>query len=122
MSTTPGATTKPRHKGRRPKHVPQRMCVACRDRSSKRALTRVVRTPEGPVLVDPTGKLNGRGAYLCDKPSCWDRAVRTDVLASALKTTMTTETAETLRRFAAEMPMSNNPTPVTAQEDTSTNE
>jgi uncharacterized protein len=74
------------------------------------------------VVIDPTGKLNGRGAYLCDKPTCWDRAVRTGVLANALKTTINTETAETLRRFAAEMPTSTNPTTATAQEDTRTDE
>jgi predicted RNA-binding protein YlxR (DUF448 family) len=52
-------------KGLRPKHVPRRTCVACRETDAKRQLIRLVRTPEGTVEVDPTGKRNGRGAYLC---------------------------------------------------------
>lgn len=70
------------------KHVPVRMCVVCREHSGKRTLARVVRTAEG-VVVDPTGKMNGRGAYLCDKASCWQRALTSDVLARALRTTLT---------------------------------
>jgi len=42
----------------------------------KRQLTRVVRTPDSGVLIDPTGKRNGRGAYLCDQAACWDKAIR----------------------------------------------
>jgi predicted RNA-binding protein YlxR (DUF448 family) len=70
------------------KHVPVRMCAVCREHSGKRTLTRVVRTAEG-VVVDPTGKMNGRGAYLCDKASCWQRALTSDVLARALRATLT---------------------------------
>ncbi len=70
----------------RPKHVPQRTCVACRDKNAKRTLTRIVRTPDGRIEIDPTGKRNGRGAYLCTQASCWNRALTTPVLARALKT------------------------------------
>jgi predicted RNA-binding protein YlxR (DUF448 family) len=53
------------------KHVPLRMCVACRKRRPKGELLRVVLT-EGGFLLDPTGKLPGRGAYVCpDSPDCW---------------------------------------------------
>lgn len=72
----------------RRKHVPQRTCVVCRETGDKRSLTRLVQTPEG-VMVDPTGKMNGRGAYLCESPTCWEQAVRTDVLDRALRTTLT---------------------------------
>ncbi len=96
---------KKRHKGPRPKHVPQRMCIVCRERSSKREFTRVVRTPDGSVLVDPTGKMNGRGAYLCDRPACWERAIGTNLLAHSLKTELSAESAATLRRHAAELPV-----------------
>jgi predicted RNA-binding protein YlxR (DUF448 family) len=100
------ATVKPNvntrgKKGPRPKHVPQRMCVACRERSAKRTLVRIVRTPEGAVEIDPTGKRNGRGAYLCDDPACWDRALRSGILANALKTTIDPATVEMLRGHAA---------------------
>jgi predicted RNA-binding protein YlxR (DUF448 family) len=60
---------------RRQKHVPQRMCVVCRQRYDKRRLTRVVNTAEDGVIVDLSGKRNGRGAYLCDQVACWDKAI-----------------------------------------------
>jgi predicted RNA-binding protein YlxR (DUF448 family) len=104
MTAAANAPQGQRRKGPRPKHVPQRMCIACRDRSSKRTLTRVVRTPEGPVVVDPTGKLNGRGAYLCDSRRCWDRAISTNILANALKTEIDIDTAAELRRHAQGLP------------------
>lgn len=76
----------------RRKHVPQRTCFVCREKRDKRQLTRLVRTPEGPVLVDPTGKQNGRGAYLCDDPACWDKLLHNGrLLNQALKTAVTTE-------------------------------
>ena len=51
----------------KPKKVPMRMCVGCREMKEKRELIRIVRTPEGETLMDPTGKKSGRGAYLCWK-------------------------------------------------------
>lgn len=76
----------------RPKHVPQRTCFVCREKRDKRQLTRLVRTPEGNVLVDPTGKQNGRGAYLCDQISCWDKVLGNGrLLNQALKTTVTAD-------------------------------
>jgi hypothetical protein len=80
----------------KPKHVPVRTCVVCRDQAGKRALTRVVRTGDG-LVVDPSGKLSGRGAYLCDRESCWETAVKTDILAKALRTPLTDDDRERLR-------------------------
>ncbi len=80
---------KSRKTPKRRKHIPQRTCVVCRTTAEKRALTRLVRTPDDGVHVDPTGKRSGRGAYLCDNPDCWDRALTSDVLAKALRTTLT---------------------------------
>lgn len=60
----------------RRKHSPQRSCIVCRRQVDKRQLTRVVRTLESGVVIDPTGKRNGRGAYLCDQPACWEKATR----------------------------------------------
>lgn len=65
--------------GRQParhRHIPQRSCVVCRRQVDKRQLTRIVRTPDSGVVIDPTGKRNGRGAYLCDQVACWDKVVR----------------------------------------------
>lgn len=91
-------------KGPRPKHVPQRMCVSCRDHAAKRGLVRIVRTPAGTVQIDPTGKLNGRGAYLCDRPACWERALKTQALARALNTELGPEALDALRNYAAALP------------------
>jgi uncharacterized protein len=70
----------------RKKHIPLRTCIVCHERKDKRQLVRIVRTTAGGVLVDPTGKRNGRGAYLCDKPRCWDQALKSKVLDRALNT------------------------------------
>ena len=75
---------------RRPKHVPQRTCIVCREKFDKRRLTRILRTPDEGVVVDLTGKRNGRGAYLCDQVSCWDIALeKTQLLNQALMTEVT---------------------------------
>lgn len=73
----------------RRKHVPQRTCVVCRRTLDKRALVRIVNHPEAGVIVDPTGKQNGRGAYLCTAAACWEQALSTDVLARALRASLT---------------------------------
>ena len=68
----------------RVKRMPQRTCVGCRQVLAKRTLVRLVRGPEG-VRVDPTGKANGRGAYLHNQRSCWERALKGDALENALR-------------------------------------
>jgi predicted RNA-binding protein YlxR (DUF448 family) len=72
-------------KGPRPKHIPQRLCVACRRADAKRGLMRIVRDAEGHVALDPTGKRAGRGAYLCHDTACWDQALRRHGLERALR-------------------------------------
>lgn len=52
------------------KRQPVRMCAGCNERKPKKELIRVVRTPDGEILIDRTGKKSGRGAYLCDDPAC----------------------------------------------------
>ena len=81
----------------RTKHIPVRTCVVCRQKSGKRALVRIVRTADG-IQVDRTGKMNGRGAYVCDRESCWERVVQSDVLAQALRTQITHEDRERLQQ------------------------
>src|SRR5215204_1299981 len=87
-------------KGPRPKHVPQRTCVACRTTGAKRGLVRVVRTASGNVEVDETGKKPGRGAYLCRTKECWNRALKGKVLEYALKTAITSEDKAALQAYA----------------------
>lgn len=59
--------------------------MVCRTVQSKRDLVRLVRTPEGQLVVDKTGKQNGRGAYLCRQRSCWEAALTGRQLSKALK-------------------------------------
>ena len=87
----------------RRKHIPHRTCVVCRTVDAKRALTRLVRTPDAGVQIDPTGKLPGRGAYLCDNPACWRRAAHDDVLGRALRTRLTDEEREKIAAYAARL-------------------
>lgn len=68
---------------KRMKHIPQRTCVGCREVLAKRSLMRIVRTPEG-VQLDASGKKNGRGAYIHNKRTCWEKALK-GPLAHALK-------------------------------------
>ena len=88
----------------RKRHTPQRTCVECRTTRSKRELVRIVRLAEGGVTVDETGKKSGRGAYLCRRRTCWDRALSCGRMGYALKTTLTAEENEALRAFAGSLP------------------
>jgi uncharacterized protein len=98
IANTPRSRGKAR-KGPRPKHVPVRTCAICREQGAKRGLTRVVRMPDGSVAIDPSGRLNGRGAYICDKPGCWERAASTDALAKALNVDLSQTFRDELRHF-----------------------
>ena len=65
--------------------IPQRQCMGCRERKPKRELIRVVRTPEGQVCLDFSGKMNGRGAYLCPNAQCLQKALRSKALDRSLE-------------------------------------
>ena len=69
---------------------PQRTCVVCHDKRDKRLLVRLVKTADG-LKVDLTGKMDGRGAYLCDRASCWDQAIHGSALGKALRATLSDE-------------------------------
>ena len=69
----------------RRRHVPLRTCIACRQSRDKRELIRLVRTPEGELVIDETGKRNGRGAYLCRQQTCWETALQGNQVSRALK-------------------------------------
>ena len=90
---------------KRPKHIPQRTCVGCRTVLPKRSLIRLVRQAEG-VQVDPTGKLAGRGAYLHNTRSCWEKGLK-GPLAHALKMNLTPDDLERLRQFIQTLPEDN---------------
>jgi predicted RNA-binding protein YlxR (DUF448 family) len=80
------------------KHIPQRVCVGCREVLAKRALVRVVRGPDG-VKLDFTGKASGRGAYVHTRRACWEHALR-GPLAHALKTELAATDRENLEAYA----------------------
>jgi predicted RNA-binding protein YlxR (DUF448 family) len=92
-------TTKKR-RGPRPKHVPQRTCIACGEKDAKRDYVRIVRTPEGTVEIDTTGKRNGRGAYLCRTRRCWERALETRAIERHLKVIVDEAKQAELRHYA----------------------
>ncbi len=97
----------PGHKGPRPKHVPLRTCVICRNESGKRELVRVVHTAGEGVRVDPSGKLPGRGAYLCKSRACWQNPGLVPRLNAALKTRMTETDVAALQAYASTVPEGN---------------
>jgi predicted RNA-binding protein YlxR (DUF448 family) len=68
-----------------PRKQHQRSCIGCRTTAEKNALLRIVRTPTGEVVCDPTGRMSGRGAYLCAEPRCFERVRKGHLLDRALK-------------------------------------
>ncbi|MBE6658562.1 MAG: YlxR family protein [Ruminococcaceae bacterium] len=67
------------------KKMPERKCVGCNERKPKNELVRVLRTPEGEIQIDRTGKKSGRGAYLCRSTACFAKAVKARRLQTALE-------------------------------------
>ncbi len=68
------------------KKIPQRQCMGCRERKAKRDLIRIVRGTDGNVSVDFSGKVNGRGAYICPDPQCLHKAQKAKALERSLET------------------------------------
>ncbi|MSQ15871.1 MAG: YlxR family protein [Dehalococcoidia bacterium] len=66
------------------KHVPLRTCVGCRQVRPKRELVRIVQGPDGQLTLDETGKQDGRGAYVCPDPECWEATFKRERLDKAL--------------------------------------
>ena len=85
----------------KPRKIPMRMCVGCREMKEKRDLIRVVRSPEGAVFLDPTGKKSGRGAYVCRNTECLKRAIRQKQLERQLEITRPEETVSALNEEMA---------------------
>ena len=88
----------------KPKKVPMRMCVGCREMKPKRELIRVVRAPDGAVSLDPVGKKPGRGAYVCRNENCLKRAIKQKQLERQLEVQLTEEVAAQLQETIAALP------------------
>ena len=67
------------------KSQPKRMCIGCRGSFDKKELIRIVRTPEGEIVLDKTGKTAGRGAYLCDNVECLKKCIKSKLLSKSFK-------------------------------------
>ena len=80
------------------KKVPMRMCVGCREMKPKKELLRVVRSPEGSLSVDATGRKPGRGAYVCRSAECLKKAIRQKQLERAFECALQDEVKEALMR------------------------
>ena len=84
------------------KKIPMRMCVACREMREKRQLIRVVSKPDGEICLDFKGKVNGRGAYLCGKAACFEKARKTKALERAFERPIPQEIYEMLEQSLVE--------------------
>ena len=78
------------------KKIPQRQCVGCRTMKDKKALIRVVKTPEGEIILDSTGKKSGRGAYVCDNAECLKKARKAKALERAFDVSIPAEVYDAL--------------------------
>ena len=76
--------------------IPMRMCTSCREMKPKMELVRVVKTPEGEIKLDLTGKLNGRGAYICKSTECLKKAQKSNAIGRALDTNVSAEIYDAL--------------------------
>ena len=73
------------------KKVPMRTCIACRQSKPKKELIRIVRNKDGEYAVDRTGRLNGRGAYVCDDKACFEKIIKRRLLSHAFETEVPAE-------------------------------
>ena len=80
------------------KKIPLRRCCGCMQSRPKKELLRILKTPEGTILVDPTGRANGRGAYLCRTVSCLHKAVKAKSLERSLKCSVSSDVFELLEK------------------------
>lgn len=78
--------------------IPIRMCVGCGEHKEKRELIRVVKSPEGTVALDFTGKATGRGAYICPTPECFKKAVKAHRFENAFGTSIQEDVFEALQK------------------------
>ena len=78
--------------------IPQRTCIGCKCKKPKKEMIRIVRTPDGKIIIDETGKKSGRGAYLCGDVKCLDIAFKGNSLSKSLKQDIPLQTLDELRK------------------------
>lgn len=77
--------------------VPLRKCTGCQEMKSKKEMIRIVRDPQGSVFIDRTGKKSGRGAYICDRAECLEKAIACKGIERSLSVSVSPELVEALR-------------------------
>ncbi len=80
------------------KKIPTRKCVGCQEMKSKKDLVRVLKTPEDELIIDRTGRKNGRGAYLCCSMECFEKAVKNKGLERSLKMSIPADVYDGLKK------------------------
>ena len=81
------------------KKVPERTCIGCKLKRDKKDLVRIVRSPDGTVAADETGRMNGRGAYICNDMGCLDKALMKKSFDRAFKSAVSAEDISKLREY-----------------------
>jgi uncharacterized protein len=77
--------------------IPQRMCVGCLELKDKKSLIRIVKNKDGAIFYDPSGKANGRGAYICNNIDCFEKAIENKKIEKAFKQNLSNEIIDKLR-------------------------
>ena len=85
------------------KKIPLRQCIGCGEMKSKKEMIRVIKTAEGEILLDATGRKNGRGAYLCPSMECFKKAVKGRGVERSFKMAIPREVYETLEKEMEEI-------------------
>ncbi len=80
------------------KNIPLRQCVGCREKKPKKEMVRVIKTPDNIICIDKTGKMNGRGAYICMSGECLAKAVKSKGLERSLKAEISEDIYNNLSR------------------------
>ncbi|MDF2608834.1 MAG: hypothetical protein K0R92_308 [Lachnospiraceae bacterium] len=80
------------------KKIPQRQCIGCGELKNKKEMIRIIKTPEDTILMDTTGKKNGRGAYICNSSECLKKAIKNKGLERSLKMSIPSEIYDELEK------------------------
>ena len=79
------------------KKVPMPKCIGCQEMKSKKEMMRILKTPEGEIVIDLTGRKNGRGAYICFSRECFEKSIKNKGLERSLKTNIPQSVYESLK-------------------------
>ena len=83
--------------------IPMRQCVGCREMKSKKEMIRVIKTPEDEIMIDATGRKNGRGAYICPSSDCLAKAIKSKGLERSFKMSIPTDVYDQLTKEMEEI-------------------